>query len=165
MNQPLRIGQVADLAGVNIQTLRYYERRGLLDPPQRRPSGQREYPEQTVALVRVVKAAQRLGFTLAEIQDLLQVSAHRAGPSELRRRATAKIDEIDRKIAQLQAVRATLVAVLDADCDSLTDCSCGLGWPSPEPRPSTHTPAGSPTARRARTASRPAMAAGTILRR
>jgi MerR family mercuric resistance operon transcriptional regulator len=62
---------------VNVQTLRYYERRGLLATPSRRPSGQRRYPEEAVRLLRTIKAAQRLGFTLAEIQELLELSEHR----------------------------------------------------------------------------------------
>jgi DNA-binding transcriptional MerR regulator len=121
----LRSGELARRAGVNIETLRYYERRGLLAEPYRRPSGQREYPQDAVALVRTIKAAQRLGFTLGEIEELLAVSARHAGTNELRVRATAKLAEIDRKVAQLQRIRAALVEVLDADCDSLTDCSCG----------------------------------------
>jgi DNA-binding transcriptional MerR regulator len=116
---------------VNVQTLRYYERRGLLAAPARRPSGQREYSQDAVNLLRTIKAAQRLGFTLAEIEELLDLSEHRRGTGELHQRAQAKVAEIDAKIAQLQQMRQTLVAVLDAECDSLTDCSCGLGCPLP----------------------------------
>jgi DNA-binding transcriptional MerR regulator len=127
----LRTGQLAERAGVNIQTLRYYERRGLLDAPARRPSGQREYPEDAVRLLRTIKAAQRLGFTLAEIEELIALSEHRRGTDELRRRAHAKLAEIDARIGQLQQMREGLLAVVAADCDSLTDCSCGLGSPMP----------------------------------
>jgi DNA-binding transcriptional MerR regulator len=129
--QRLRTGELAERAGVNVQTLRYYERRGLLAAPTRRPSGQREYGEEAVRLLRTIKAVQRLGFTLAEIEELLDLSEHRRGTRELRRRAEAKVAEIDAKIGQLQQVRQALVAVLDAECDSLTDCSCGLGCPLP----------------------------------
>jgi hypothetical protein len=66
----LRSGQVAQAAGVNLQTLRYYERRGLLTPPQRTPGGHRLYAPEAVTLLRVIKAAQRLGFTLEEVADL-----------------------------------------------------------------------------------------------
>jgi DNA-binding transcriptional MerR regulator len=128
----LRTGELAARAGVNVQTLRYYERRGLLAAPGRRPSGQREYPEGTVGLVRTIKAAQRLGFTLAEIQELFALSEHRRSADELHRRAAAKLAEIDARIGQLQLVRQALLAVLAAECDSLTDCSCGLGCPLPE---------------------------------
>jgi DNA-binding transcriptional MerR regulator len=68
MTDGLRIGDVARSAGVNVQTLRYYERRGLVVPVLRRHSGQREYDRADVDRVRVIRAAQRLGFTLSEIQ-------------------------------------------------------------------------------------------------
>jgi DNA-binding transcriptional MerR regulator len=127
----LRIGDVARSAGVNVQTLRYYERRGLVVAGFRRHSGQREYAEADVSRVKVIKAAQRLGFTLAEIQEMFDLSAHRRATGELRTRATAKVAEIDGRIARLQAMRADLSAVIAAECDSLTDCSCGLGCPLP----------------------------------
>jgi DNA-binding transcriptional MerR regulator len=126
MNDGLRIGDVARSAGVNVQTLRYYERRGLVAPAYRH-SGQREYEPADVSRVRVIRSAQRLGFTLSEIQELFELSAHRRGTGELRARATAKLAEIDERIARLQAMRAELVKVVAADCDSLVDCSCGLG--------------------------------------
>ena len=66
--ETMRIGEVARQAGVNVQTLRYYERRGLLREPARRSSGYREYPPHTVRLIRFIKRAQELGFTLAEIE-------------------------------------------------------------------------------------------------
>jgi DNA-binding transcriptional MerR regulator len=128
----LRTGELAERAGVNVQTLRYYERRGLLAAPARRPSGQREYPEDTVRLLRTIKAAQRLGFTLAEIEELLELSEHRRGTGELHRRAQAKVAEIDARIEQLTRMRRALEVVLEADCDSLTDCSCGLGTTLPD---------------------------------
>jgi len=127
----LRTGELAERAGVNVQTLRYYERRGLLAAPTRLPSGQREYSEDAVGLLRTIKAVQRLGFTLAEIEELLDLSEHRRGTGELHQRAQAKVAEIDAKIGRLQQMRQTLVAVLAAECDSLTDCSCGLGCPLP----------------------------------
>jgi DNA-binding transcriptional MerR regulator len=131
----LRTGELAERAGVNVQTLRYYERRGLLESPPRRPSGQREYPEVAVRLLRTIKAAQRLGFTLAEIEELLALSEHRRGTGELRRRARLKVAEVDARIGQLQQVRERLLTVVAADCDSLTDCSCGLGRSLPDLEP------------------------------
>jgi DNA-binding transcriptional MerR regulator len=131
MTDGLRIGDVARSAGVNVQTLRYYERRGLVVAGFRRHSGQREYDEGDVKRVKVIKAAQRLGFSLAEIQEMFDLSAHRRSTGELHARATAKIAEIDERIARLQAMRADLSAVVAADCDSLIDCSCGLGCPLP----------------------------------
>jgi DNA-binding transcriptional MerR regulator len=131
MTDGLRIGTVAREAGVNIQTLRYYERRGLVVAGYRRHSGQREFDEADVQKVKVIKAAQRLGFTLAEIQEMFDLSAHRRSTGELHARAKAKVAEIDGRIARLQAMRADLSAVIVAECDSLTDCSCGLGCPLP----------------------------------
>jgi DNA-binding transcriptional MerR regulator len=127
----LRSGELAQRAGVNVQTLRYYERRGLLAAPARRPSGQRQYPPDAVGLLQTIKAAQRLGFTLAEIQELLRLSEHRHGTGELHRRAEAKVAEIDAKIDHLTRMRQALQAVLAAECESLTDCSCGYGRPLP----------------------------------
>ncbi|MCX4632946.1 MerR family transcriptional regulator [Streptomyces sp. NBC_01443] len=70
MSTGLRSGQVAEAAGVNIQTLRYYERRGLLAEPERSNGGHRLYGEDAVTALRVIKAAQRLGFTLDEVAEL-----------------------------------------------------------------------------------------------
>jgi DNA-binding transcriptional MerR regulator len=131
MTDGLRIGDVAREAGVNVQTLRYYERRGLVVPGFRRHSGQREYDAADIGRVRVIKAAQRLGFTLAEIQEMFDLSAHRRTTGELRARATAKVAEIDERIARLETMRADLGAVIRAECDSLTECSCGLGAQMP----------------------------------
>jgi DNA-binding transcriptional MerR regulator len=122
----LRTGELAERAGVNVQTLRYYERRGLLTAAARRPSGQRLYAEDAVRLLRTIKAAQRLGFTLTEIEELLALAGHRRATAELRRRARAKLAEIDARIDQLRRVRATLQAVLAAECDGLLECTCGL---------------------------------------
>jgi DNA-binding transcriptional MerR regulator len=120
----LRTGEVAVRAGVNIQTLRYYERRGLIVEPVRSIGGHRTYPPDTVALIGVIKAAQRLGFSLDEIVDLLEAgrSGHRT--ADLRRRALDKIAEVDRKMADLAAIRASLTQVVAAECDSLTHCTC-----------------------------------------
>lgn len=124
MSPGLRTGEVAERAGVNIQTLRYYERRGLLAEPARSLGGHRLYPPGTVTLLTVIKAAQRLGFTLDEVADLLATGRGRHPAPGLRQRALDKITEIDARIADLTTVRATLTRVADADCDSLTDCTC-----------------------------------------
>jgi DNA-binding transcriptional MerR regulator len=120
----LRTGEVAERAGVNIQTLRYYERRGLIAEPDRSPGGHRTYPADTVTLLGVIKSAQRLGFTLDEVAELLD-TGRRAHPTpDLRERAEAKRAEIDRKIHDLTTIRAALDRVINARCDSLTNCSC-----------------------------------------
>ena len=85
----LRSGQVAHAAGLNQQTLRYYERRGLLAAPDRTPGGHRLYPAETVTVLRVIKAAQRLGFSLDEVADLLETGLASAPQSPGRRAASA----------------------------------------------------------------------------
>lgn len=124
MQAGLRTGEVAEAAGVNIQTLRYYERRGLLAEPVRSLGGHRLYPPDTVVLLQVIKAAQRLGFTLDEVAELLDAGRRRHPTPDLRQRAIDKIAEVDAKIADLTAIRTALVEVVDARCDSLTNCTC-----------------------------------------
>lgn len=126
MNGGLRSGQVAVAAGVHLQTLRYYERRGLLDKPDRTIGGHRLYPPETVTVLRVIKTAQRLGFTLEEVSDLLAVGTHRHGrrrDTGLQARAEAKLAEVERKIADLVVIRDTLREAVDAGCDDLIACA------------------------------------------
>lgn len=107
----LRSGQVADAAGVNLQTLRYYERRGLLAEPDRTLGGHRICPQETVTVLRVIKAAQRLGFSLDEVADLLDMGSHRHGAQDgLPTRARTKLAEVETKIADLGIIRDTLRA-------------------------------------------------------
>jgi DNA-binding transcriptional MerR regulator len=121
----MRSGEVAAAAGVNVETLRYYERRGLLPQPQRSPGGHRDYDDAAVALLQVVKAAQRLGFTLDEIAELIDTGRRRRHPSsDLQARARAKIAEVDARIADLQRIRDDLEQVVAARCDSITRCTC-----------------------------------------
>lgn len=122
----LRSGQVADAAGVNLQTLRYYERRGLLAEPTRSPGGHRLYPPEAVTVLRVIKSAQRLGFTLQEISDLLEAGRHRHGQNPddgLQARARDKLIDVEAKIADLAVIAASLRSALDAGCDNLIDCA------------------------------------------
>ena len=129
----LRSGQVAAAAGVNIETLRYYERRGLLAEPDRSPGGHRLYGAETVTTLRVIKAAQRLGFTLEEVAELLDVgrrshaSRHRRRARDadagLQQRARAKLVEVEERIADLHTIRDTLRAALDAGCEDLACAS------------------------------------------
>ncbi|MFJ4819620.1 MerR family transcriptional regulator [Streptomyces sp. NPDC088801] len=129
----LRSGQVAAAAGVNIQTLRYYERRGLLAEPGRSPGGHRLYNEEAVTALPVIKAAQRLGFTLGEVTELLEAGRHRHGRPVpgLQDRAAAKLAEVDAKIADLTTIRAALAAAVEAGCDDLTVCASNACCPIP----------------------------------
>jgi DNA-binding transcriptional MerR regulator len=132
--QGLRRGQVATAAGVNIETLRYYERRGLLAEPDRSPGGHRLYPAEAVTVLRVVKAAQRLGFTLDEVGDLLELGKHRHGKrvdAGLQRQAREKLVEVEERINDLVAIRDRLTAALDAGCDDLLECASSDHCPIP----------------------------------
>lgn len=110
----MRIGKASREAGVNVQTLRYYERRGLLPKTNRLASGYREYDSATVGLVRFIRNAQELGFTLAEIGELIALRANRSQSDEdVRRLATQKIEEMDRRIRQLMDMRNELAALVE----------------------------------------------------
>jgi len=114
----LRTGEVAARAGVNIQTLRYYERRGLIPEPRRRASGYREYPQDAVRIVQFVKRAQELGFTLSEIEELLRMRDDQsASCAEVRAAAQAKIDDVDLKLRSLRAIKRAL-GILVSSCRS-----------------------------------------------
>lgn len=122
MSAGLRVGRVADAVGVNVETLRYYERRGIIPQPDRSLGGHRLYPDETVTTLRVIKAAQGLGFTLDEVAELLEAGRHHHG-SGLQARTEAKLAEVDRKIADLQVIRDSLIAARDAGCDDLVRCA------------------------------------------
>src|SRR4051794_40946637 len=122
----MRVGEVAERAGVNVETLRYYERRGLLPAPDRTPSGHRRYDEETVRFLRAIKEAQAVGFTLAEIAEYVGAARRSSSPSEaLRVRMATKIDEIDGRIAALRHMRGELARVVGCACTSLDHCTCG----------------------------------------
>ncbi len=125
----MRVGEVAQRAGVNVETLRYYERRGLLPAPERAPSGHRRYDEQTMRFLRAIKEAQAVGFTLAEIAEYLRAARRSGSPSEaLRVRMAAKIDQIDARIAALRRMRDELASVVGCACTSLDHCTCGAAY-------------------------------------
>ena len=125
----MRVGEAAARAGVNIETLRYYERRGLLPEPDREPSGHRRYDEESIRFLRAIKEAQALGFTLSEIADVLKAMRRSGTPSEaLRVRMATKIDEIDGRIAGLRRMREELARVVGCACDSLDHCTCGAAY-------------------------------------
>lgn len=120
----MRAGEVASAAGVHLETLRYYERRGLLAKPDRTLGGQRIYTNESVRSLRVIKTAQRLGFTLTEVAELLEAAHHHGSRGAgLQPRAAAKLVEVEQKISDLQVIRASLQAALDAGCDDLEACA------------------------------------------
>jgi DNA-binding transcriptional MerR regulator len=127
----LRVGEVAEAAGVNKDTLRYYERRGLIRPPERSNGGHRLYDAAAVTTLRVIKAAQRLGFTLDEVADLLDVGRSRGRTAGLQARAREKLVEVEERMADLALIRNNLVAALDAGCDDLHQCATSDCCPIP----------------------------------
>jgi DNA-binding transcriptional MerR regulator len=130
----LRVGEVAAAAGVNIETLRYYERRGLLVRPDRSLGGHRLYPVETVARLRVIKVAQHLGFTLGEVSELLEAGRHHHGAARsggLHDRASGKLVEVEQKITDLIVIRDTLRAAVAAGCDDLATCAANEACPLP----------------------------------
>lgn len=125
----MRVGEIAERAGVNVETLRYYERRGLLPTPHRDPSGHRRYDEDTVRLLHAIKEAQAVGFLLTEIGEYLRASRRSTSPSEaLRVRMATKIDELDQRVAALRRMRDELARVVGCACDSLDHCTCGAAY-------------------------------------
>jgi len=117
----LRTGEVAKAAGVNIQTLRFYEREGLLTPPKRTAAGYRQYGDDAVRIVTFIKRAQELGFTLREAKELLKLRS--AGPKRApaaRAAAETKIRDVDEKIRDLTAMRAALSSLV-------ATCACEEG--------------------------------------
>lgn len=110
----LTTGQVARQAQVNVETVRYYERRGLLPEPNRRPSGYRNYSLEAVRRIRFIKHAQQLGFSLEEVDELLQLRVDPATPcSEVKQRAEAKHGEIERRIEDLRRMQRALTTLAD----------------------------------------------------
>jgi Hg(II)-responsive transcriptional regulator len=109
MKEALTIGKIARLAEVGVETIRFYERKGLIEEPSRRESGYRQYPEATIQRLRFIKRSKDLGFTLREIKELF---ALRLDPettcADVRRRAEAKIDDIEEKIRLLQRMKQAL---------------------------------------------------------
>ena len=115
-HKPLTIGHVARLAGVGVETVRFYEREGLLAEPERRQSGYRQYGEEVVQRLRFIRRAKELGFSLAEIRDLLSLRDDpQATAADVRGRAEAKIAEIEAKVQDLQRMKKALLT-LTATC-------------------------------------------------
>jgi DNA-binding transcriptional MerR regulator len=111
----MKIGEVARQAGVTVDTIRFYERRGVLSAPNRRPSGYREYGEDTVGRLRLARRMQSLGLSLDEIIDAL--AAHdegRATCESERWRLDAALDRVDARIAELKALRREIVSTRTA---------------------------------------------------
>ena len=127
----MRVSEVAEAAGVNKETLRYYERRGLIEQPDRSQGGHRLYDQEAVSTLRVIKAAQRLGFTLEEVAELIEVGRRRGPAADLQVRAREKLTEVDQRIADLSTIRSSLIAAIDAGCKDLHECAGNECCPIP----------------------------------
>lgn len=112
----LTVSQLAKAAGVELSTIRYYERRGLVQPAARRASGYRQYDPDAVRRVRFIRHAQELGFSLEDIAELLALRMNTQGScADVRRRAQHKLSEIESKIISLNRMRSTLESLI-ASC-------------------------------------------------
>lgn len=119
------IGQLARLSGAGVETIRYYEREGLIAEPPRRASGYRQYPAGALARLRFIRHAKALGFSLKDIKELLEL---RVAPgttcADIRRRAEAKIADVHAKLEMLRQIEQALVK-LTAACRArgpISDC-------------------------------------------
>ncbi len=116
----LTTGQLAQRAGVGVETIRFYEREGLILEPPRRPSGYRDYPPETVTRIVFIRRAKELGFSLKEISELLELRVRpRRNCAVVKRNADAKIADIDTKIASLRRMRKALNHLTEA-CQART---------------------------------------------
>ena len=121
----LRIGELASRTNVHLETIRYYEREGLLRPPERTPSGHRAYAQRDVMRLQFIKRSQALGFTLTEIKELLALKVAPNQPCiDVVHQIDAKSVEVKAKIAHLQAIYRTLQKMKES-CEgkcSVSDC-------------------------------------------
>jgi len=109
----VRTGELAERAGLHVETLRYYERRGLLAPPARSADGYRAYPPDAVRVVRFIKRAQEVGFALDDITELLHLA--RGGPDACdaaQSLACARLEDLNRRIADLTSMRDALASLI-----------------------------------------------------
>ncbi len=113
---PLTIGQVAKRSGIGLETVRFYERQGLVEEPPRTDSGYRQYPEDVVARIRFIRRAKELGFKLSEISELLSLRVDPVSTcSDVRQQTESKIADVEEKIRVLQGIK-TALEKLAASC-------------------------------------------------
>jgi Hg(II)-responsive transcriptional regulator len=127
--ESLTIGKIARRAEIGIETIRYYEREGLIEEPPRRESGYRQYPEETISRLLFIKRAKELGFTLREIKALLGLRIDSSSTStcdDVRELAEEKIADIRDKIGTLQRMEAALVQLVDSCRRRVVTNSCPI---------------------------------------
>ena len=122
----LTIGRLAQLGGVNLETVRYYERRGLLAKPPRTEAGYRQFPPDSPQRLRFIKRAQELGFTLDEVGELLTLRHDpEQNRADVHARAAAKIENIDKKIKTLAAMKTVLSGLIKR-CEHCASEDCPI---------------------------------------
>jgi Hg(II)-responsive transcriptional regulator len=130
----LKIGEVAKRSEIGIETIRYYERQGLLAEPDRRPSGYRQYDESIVSRLQFIRRAKELGFTLSEIKELLGLWFDvNTKCVHVRQRAERKVNDIQDKIRSLQEMKRSLQRIV-SECqnhDAIEACPLWLGLDEP----------------------------------
>lgn len=113
----MTIGSLAREAGVGIETIRYYEREGLLDSPERLESGYRQYNDDAIARLEFIKRAKKLGFSLREIRDLISLKQFtQRDCHDIRTLAESKLEHIESKIAQLERMKGALDELIESCC-------------------------------------------------
>ena len=109
MSETLTIGELAEAGGIGVETVRFYERKGLLAPPPRSPAGYRQYSPETVDRVRFIRRAQSLGFALREIAELLDLRVNEVGAcAPVEAQARDKLEQVTGKIAELRRIESAL---------------------------------------------------------
>ena len=125
MRSSLTIGRLAKEAGINLETVRFYERQKLVPKPPRTSSGYRLYPPEAVRRLRFIRRAQELGFSLKEVRELLSLRASRSATSAaVRTKAEAKIADIESKIRTLEAMKQSLRKLTQTcnGCAPVSEC-------------------------------------------
>lgn len=118
--EPMTIGRLAKCAGVGVETVRFYQRSGLLETPPQPASGYRKYPPETILRIRFIKRAKSLGFSLKEIRELLELRSECATCGDVQARAEAKLKTVTQKIDELTRVRDNLEDLV-RQCQSGSD--------------------------------------------
>ncbi len=125
--ETLKIGQLAQRGGVGVETVRFYERQGLIDEPPRRASGYRQYAPETVARLRFIRRAKELGFSLGEIKELLDLRVSpEISKAEVQRTARAKIADLEERIKELERMKRALEEITAACSGQGPSGSCPI---------------------------------------
>ena len=126
----MRIGELAKRAGVTPDTIRYYEREGLLDPPARTPAGYRDYGETALDDLRFIKSGKALGLRLTDVREVLAIASGGELPCDhVRATITARLQEVDEKIRELRDLRSTLMETFarhDTPAQPVAGCRCAI---------------------------------------